>query len=531
MVDGYKFSRDSGRGTTALLDATFEVALTGIDVTTGGSSLVATTGVRWVKRQALDALTDKIVSDARDSLAGGIRDYVQTQGLDYESLRTKSPNEIKATLDQVAVFKGMKDKLAGDTAGQEILDKTAIDLVVNTSKSTLDQVAQTQQEVTRAQAEVTDLAHSLSRYIGQTKSRLDDLSSSLDDANTAVAAANQSIQTLEKETAQNTEKLQMIGGFMFGHATARERLMMLNSGFMKDGLSNTEFKPLKSATEADAKREKLVADMNNVVNQFNKVGKIAQDLNIDIPGLSEGLTIANAATTVISDVMSGDFLGAIGGVTGLFGSRPDPLAEFRRQLFNYLDEQFKQVNGKLDELIAGQQKLMDGLVQLSKQMAAYDKALHDRLDRIEFKLDNIEATSRQTLYWPLGTCETTKTNIARTIQSASLGPLDLTRFEQAKLIPGSVSFSSQVLYCITYLETLYGLAFNPTSFGFDPLALRYSHQTPNGSYAVKPESDADVNQYETQMQAFLNRQYKPSFEFFDAARRNPNPIRHRYSPC
>src|SRR5688500_13969041 len=48
LARGYKGANDASRRGVGLLDTTLEVALVGIDVGTGGASVVLTSGVRWV---------------------------------------------------------------------------------------------------------------------------------------------------------------------------------------------------------------------------------------------------------------------------------------------------------------------------------------------------------------------------------------------------------------------------------------------------------------------------------------------------
>lgn len=522
LVEAHKLTRDGGLGAVNLLDASFDVALTGVDVTTGGSSLLATTGVRWVKRVALDGLAAKIDEDAKASLAGGIDKLIKDDGLDYETLRGESPDEIKMALDKVDEFKSMEDKLAGDPGGQSVLEKAAIDLIVATDKGTLDQLAETQQDVATTQGQLTDLAHSVSQYMNDTTNSLQELNGGVATANQSISEAQDAIASLSKQTDANSQDLGRIQSFMFGQASAQQRKLMLDSGFMGDLKESnpTAFDALQQETDAAAQREQLVGEMNHVVQQFDDVGKIAQNLGIDIPGLPEVLTVANTADTVVSDIAGGDYLGAIVGITGLFGHHTDPLEAFQKQLFGYLDGQFKVVDGKLDQVIAGQQQIMTGLATLSKQMATYDEGVQDHLDRLEFKIDNVEETTLQNLYWPLTSCYTLKKDIINELNAQGAPRLDLTSFDQARIAASRGSAAD----CINYLRDLYGVAFSPTKFGFDPLALRYYvNAPPTDVYVVKTDSNA-VSKYVTGVQDFLIHQYKPTLDFLKAARSVPNPF-------
>jgi hypothetical protein len=525
LVAGYKLSRDGGLGTVGLLNATFDTALTGIDIATGGSSELAMMGVRWVKQQALDSLAAKIKTDAGKSLAAGIDDLVQKQGLDYDTLSNEAQNgdvdQVKEKLDQVPAFIEMEKKLADDPAGQQILEHAAIDLLANTTKAELDSDAQNQQDIATTQQQLTDLAHSVSQYMDDTNKTLTGLTSGLDMANQSISEAQMAISSLAKQTDANSQDISRIENFMFGQATAQQRKLMLDGGFMSDlqESSPEAFNALKEETDAAAQREQLVSQMNHMVQQFDDIGQIAKNLGIDIPGLPEALAVANTADTVISDVVGGDYLGAIVGITGLFGSHTDPLQAFKQQLFGYLDGQFKKIDETLNKILAGQQQIMSGLAELSNQMAVYDKGVQDHLDRIEFKIDRIDETALESFYWPLASCQTLKQSIID-----RFGKLpDLTNFDQA-YGAATQDVGGMAVYCINYLLSLYGVAFDPTSFGFDPLALRYfRNAAPTDVFAVKTDPQM-VNQYVDLVKIFLENQYRPTLDFVNAARSKANPF-------
>ena len=86
---------------------------------------------------------------------------------------------------------------------------------------------------------------------------------------------------------------------------------------------------------------------------------------------------------------TGNYLGAAVAITGMFAKKADPEAERFQVLMGYLKQQFQIINEKLDEILENQKKLMDAMVNLSKQLENYYEALDERLANIEFETKRI----------------------------------------------------------------------------------------------------------------------------------------------
>jgi hypothetical protein len=278
-----------------------------------------------------------------------------------------------------------------------------------------------------------------------------------------------------------------------------------------DALEPSEYDELVQATEADAKRERVQAQMSQIVNTFGQVTQIASNLGIDVPGLNEAATIAGTANTVINDVMGGDYVGALVGVTGLFGHRPDPEALFRQQLMHYLDENFRAVNAKLDTLIKGQQQLMAALSSLSNQLSTYDSLMHSHLDRIEFKVDTIQELARQQFYLPFGYCHKVEQNVRNVLKSNGYPTADLRSFDQMSYLLTDAGETFQTVHgCIDFLDLTFKLTIDKTPFQFTPLAVRYSSTYADPTYIVDKQK---VGDFTTSTQAYIDGQYAPTMRY------------------
>jgi hypothetical protein len=514
IVKAYKSQRDTQRGTVALLDTSFEVALVGTDVVTAGESILATSGVRYVKNQALGALTSRMDADAQKVLATRISTFEKQHKLDYEQLKHLSEKQMIQQLDNLGILNDLKSNLTDDKGASGEIDKAVVRFITNTEKATLHKLSQNEAEVAKTKAELKNLSGQVQSFISDTNSQLQSLSQSLGETQAAVESAKASLGALQEETQHHAEQLAVINDFMFRRASAGERLRMLEAGYLTNQLPKKTLDDLTDATRADAKREKVMNDVSTVIATVSQFSKIASTLGFQPPeALQNAITYASTAQSAVNDVLQGNYLGAIVGVTGLFGGGQDANAAFQHQLMSYLAGQFQHINEQLKTIIEGEQKLMDGLVALSEQVADYDRILQTRLDRMEYTLDNIEGLVRNILYLPLASCKEARKDINETLDK-SFATVDLRDFEQLRHLPNNVSYTT-MRDCYTYLETIYGTAFDaqadPDGFSFDTLSIRYTKKVAGGMYKV---SDEQQKQYyaPSNIQQFEN-DYKATYAF------------------
>jgi hypothetical protein len=529
IIHNYTFSRDMNRGGVALLDTNFEVVFTGIDVVTEGASLVATVPLRFAKNKALDAMSDKIQEEASHALASDISHFITDQHLDYDSfvaLAREHPEQAKASLDSIQAVQELKSQVGGDSAAKDVIDRAVIGTILTTQKADLEAIAANSADTAANKEALVKLGQSFNDYKNTVDSALKGFEDQIDGIQNAVSAAQVSISNLTVQTQNNSVQLSAIGDVLFSQSSAQDRLALLRAGFKKNELTDPnapnptqKYDELVRATEADAKRELVEAQMKDIVVKFGQVTTIADRVGIHIDGLDEAAAFASTANNVINDVMSGDFLGAVVGVTGLFGHGPDPEAIFRQQLMKYLDANFKQVNEKLDTIIQGQQQIMAALSQLSDQLATYDKAVHSQLDRIEFKLDTIQALALQQFYLPFGFCAAVEQNVRNALMAGGFVQANLRSFDQMKflLTPAGETFDA-VHGCIEFLDVIFKLSSDPTPFHFTPLAVRYSTTHSDPTFVVDPQQ---VHDYTTATETFIDGQYRPTADFFLAQLTTP----------
>jgi len=509
VSNAYRKSVNNGRGATGLLSSTLDVALAFTDYGSGGTAFVATVPIRWVKNKGIDYLNAEIEKEAAGFFAKNLN-QIQTQtGLTYEKLREQarqSPKQAIETINGITQFQEVKNGLKGEPLAQGALENAIVDMLVSTERVTLEKTLENTQDISSLGKRLDKVTLGLTKYVSENNARVSDLNIRLGEAEKAISKANRDIESLREATSNNTQQLQAVSAVLFSRSSPQDQLVLLNGGYLKGVLADPERNKLVSAVEAQAKKQELLGKMNAVVADFNKIGQVAQNLNIDAPELFEAINVANQVSGIISDVAGGDYLGAVVGLTGIFGKRVDPAAERHKQLMEYLGKQFEEVNEKLKQILESQQKIMEGIFQLSKQMAEYDKALHQRLDRIEDKIDTNHDLAFTLLYLPMGDCQATVNDIRD-----NLGINDTTRVGDLRKIDPLTA--SRVRICGEYMRTLFNSAFNPAIPGLESMALRYSAAPESLPRFKVPDSEKEKYYQQTELRTFLDSYYKPANVF------------------
>lgn len=531
IVDGYNRGLAQGRGTVGLLDTNFDVVIGAAGLMAGGPiGLVGAAGVKFVKDQGISMLTDKIVKDQTKLLASNIDKFKKSQGLDYESLRAKKPENILNDLNKIEVFRNMREKMSDDPKARQLFDASLVDALLATTKSELEAIKKNKADIKDIDKKVAANTRQISNYVNKTNSALDQLSGQLGKTQQAVDKANVAIEKLQKDVGGNTEQLQVISDIMYSKETASNRLIMLKGGYLKNVLPEDKRNTLIESMEAQANREKVVSEFSNVMGEFNKVGQIANNLKIKSKDLDTVLEVGNAASNVANSLIKGDYLGALVGITGLFAEpRPDPAVERHKQMMDFLDNNFNQVNekldniykglgyideklnnidAKLDRLYEGQNQINENIISLHKAITEQFNALHERLDELSFKIDIIHDLSRELYLRNLGNCGNTRSRII----GEKLDTTDSTKIE--RVLNLETGLSRRIPPCYEYLDDLFYTAFDPDEIGVAPLAIGFSKNPENIHPEFNISPDAEKKYFENNNIVKFKEAYKKANNFF-----------------
>jgi hypothetical protein len=312
-------------------------------VVTVGESIIATAPLRWVKSAALGALTDSIDRDARLVLKGGLEKFA-ADGRDYNAIRT-DPEAMRAAIREYGLLQETASRFKEDDEGKRAVEDVVIDIAGNFTRAQLEGIAENRQAIAQADQHLADLGGKLEDYWKDTGKALDGLKNDLVAANDTANRTGAVVEKLLKDNKVTTEQLQILSDVMFRQASPQERLNMLKCGYLKSAvksktITDPQYQAVFAATEAEVSRQELTGTVNNVVNKIDNIGNIARSLGISSPVLDTSITVADSGSKVVGDVLRGDFLGALSGVTGLFGGlfggHRDPAAERHKQLMDFL---------------------------------------------------------------------------------------------------------------------------------------------------------------------------------------------------
>lgn len=224
-----------------------------------------------------------------------------------------------------------------------------------------------------------------------------------------------SVSELDNRVGQLGGNQDLIADLMFSRLSPAERVTALERGLYDNritcpvGAAQCDATAIKSALieryQSEVNIQRTVASIGSVISNAGTALKIAGDLGIDVPPeIAQGIQIAQAAFTAVTTFATNP-LGALSAVTGLFGSKRDAGAERHKQLMNYLAENFKNINEQLVSIQENQQKIMEGLVGVSEQIAALHTHLDGRLNILEQNVVVIDRNVRQLLWRDWEKCE------------------------------------------------------------------------------------------------------------------------------
>jgi hypothetical protein len=160
---------------------------------------------------------------------------------------------------------------------------------------------------------------------------------------------------------------------------------------------------LKAYYHSEKKKQEFLANSARIVNTAQNINTVLHTLDIRDPGLSKTIEYAAVAQNVMSQALTGNYIGAALAVTGLLGgSKPSP----EQQQFSAIMGYLQRLDQKLNQIYELQVKTLEAIEGLSKQIAELDRNLHLRLDRVDFELKTISENLKGLIWKPYTSCNT-----------------------------------------------------------------------------------------------------------------------------
>ena len=378
---------------------------------------VALRGTVELGHQSLDEYATK---KSRNYLVGIADELVDHSGANDFNALVRDPQLIKDTLVDSAVF--LRDvrqraQQSGDTellatvAGSvaQVADAKAVAAYSLASKTAAD--------LAQLDREFSSISNNVDREFKEANARLDEHEGRLVDLEADVRNLGVAVGDMQTQIDQLGQNQDLIADFAFARMTPSERVSALEAGQLDSRIKcphdATECDPdmIRSAMIAryskEAKIQATLRELGGFVQDANTALKIADDLGLDVPDeIGVAVSVATAGFNAFASFSSGNFIGGISAITSLFGGKRDPDAERHKQMMDFIAKNFEITNRRLDKLRDGQERIIDGVVQVSEQIHAFHMDMDARFHALNFRLDLVDRRLRQLIWEPWASCNT-----------------------------------------------------------------------------------------------------------------------------
>ena len=358
----------------------------------------------YISLDLTNSRIEEIGKDRAAKLLGRIKDDLVKQAGVHDFRTLVADRELfRDTVGKSQDFLQDLKRRAAESGDQGLIN-TATDVLQRTAMSidaaTLDQLGSLSETVSELDVTFGEFIHEVHQAQIRIDERLDDHTALIVGVTQDLYELRDDVRAVDAQVNRLGHNQGLIADFMFSGLSPREKVSALRSGLMDDRIrcpdSNRDCDPrevktaLISQYQTETEIEKSIATAGKILQGIGDIRTIAGNLGVDIGKDGQrALQIANGAVTAYMGVMTGNYLGAVASVTGMFGKRKDPDAERFRIMMEYLQKQFGLFNKKLDAILENQQKIMDAVVSVSKQLTETYRALDLRLQSLKWEQDQM----------------------------------------------------------------------------------------------------------------------------------------------
>ena len=478
-------------------------------VPTSGWSLVVGLGAWVAKNKAISSLREKAGEKTLNYLEDSLGKFFEDEGITAKNLKDNwDSKKIDKYINKTKAVRDFKNKLP-DKESKEIFEAAVVDRLSRLSKSNFEKIKKNRQNIIdnrkdiKANRERIDklekdlkvvtndlktFKEEVAKNFEEDRERITALETNVDALTKRTSKNKKEISKLTKKYESNTKLLRATAGVLYGKATPSEKLTLLEAGFLRDEMCPDlkdkpkakckEHEVLKESVKIEKDRAKISSEIRYVVGKFNQIATIVDNLGLDKDGdIGKLVNITNAGTEVALSLLNvpPDYLGAIVALTGLFKKRgPSP----HQQMMNFLADNFRRINEKLDKLIEGQRKIMTALNELNKTIADNHDEVIYRFRRLENRLDILDGAIFDLMFDDFSRCGTTMKQLRGSDGIKKERKKD-DQFNYLQLLKiGQPKFFG-VTDCTKFLKDIFNKVYDPDDLGLDPLSLKYARKVPN----------------------------------------------------
>ncbi|MFY7671613.1 hypothetical protein ACOSP6_11065 [Tenacibaculum sp. MEBiC06402] len=211
-------------------------------------------------------------------------------------------------------------------------------------------------------------------------------------------ALKENVKELRNDVNINKEDISILKDFMFNNLDVEQQIKAIESG-MRGDPNKPENKKLKLQLKAFKAKEDLSKEINSYVNGaqtiMNIANNIGEKLGIDSEFLKSANELVNAGSVVANAYLnytSGNVLGAVSQISGLFGSKKDVAAQRHEQIMKRLEIIDTKLNHVLDNqqlIMENQQKIINLQIDTIKTLGRLAEDIDEKYSQQMQKLDYI----------------------------------------------------------------------------------------------------------------------------------------------
>lgn len=510
LVSSYKRRVNDAAFISSLVSANNEVIITGVQVLASSTPVTAVpaAAVATVARYGNEKFASYLADDGKQRALGvfsaGLQKMSTSDKKKFDNYiaqnkpeqaaklfddRTKGLSKLSQSLKDYpgadAVARDYVTKILGDTTSTAlILAGKSYALAGNVDERLKNHILTTQ---------------TFTRTLG---TRVDSLHQSIRGVNQEINQVTSDLLSLRGDQTATAHQVRVIEEIMFEQLPPAAKLKLLEGG-AKPGLTSEQRNLTERYLRLEIKKAEVSAIAGQVVSVVSDVNSIMSNLGIEDKGLSDAARYGSAASSALSQAMTGNYLGAIVSITGVFGpAKPDPV----QQQFKAVFAELSKINAKLDEIIELQKSTLKAIEQLSAQLALVERNLHDRLDRIDFELKVINAATLITLWGEYQPCMLAWDK--RNIDAYDFDTHNLS-FKSLRGLQNFVGNEwGQAFTCASKLRGTFSHLRNAADFG-NPLRLEFAMSL----IAEAPPPGEDLTYVKSDIHNFVTNVHEPSANF------------------
>lgn len=399
IVKNYESQRDNHDVGMTILKSNNEVLIKGsialgvaMAPATGGTSLILS-GISYAADEGLAKVEEIAEKNGRESIRRDLKyrldTYRKKEGKEaYDALSNiKDPVEFKKKLEESLgpIFDKNLDAIPSED--KEVVNGFYSKVLAETLEASLTSLNNVQAvqatQIETNQKNIIGFARTFKAFAEETELRL----SSIEKNQVSIKGQ---LDNIEGKVDKTQEDVRFIQDFMFGEMSPEQRLASLKKGWFPE-MPAAEREALEEKIQLEQDRQELITNISIYLNGANQLVGMAESFGVDpeiVEVMGDAVNIGSAAFNAVTAFASGNYLGAIGAVAGLFGPKKDAGQQRHEQVMKMLkaiNQKLGVINEKVDKLLEGQQNIINNQIIILETLQAISNQIdQNHIEVIEY---------------------------------------------------------------------------------------------------------------------------------------------------